>query len=393
MSPKLSPALRRLTAVLAVGAAVAAACLTGATAASAPTAGALPQNPADPLAGGPWGVYPGPWDAGLRAAYQSAKSSGKTSRANLLAKEALQSRVIWFTQTFPTDKIASQMAKFVSIVQNGDPDTLVPIAIFRQFPHTEAKRDVPLTAAEQTAYRRWIAAAAKGVGNARALIVLEPDNAEVAPQPNPAAMTTAGRAVHERLVSYAAKTFAALPNTSVYIDAGDADWLHLKDAVTLLEKSGVRYARGFTLGATHYSSVAGNVTYAASIAKALAKAGYPGKHAVIDTADNGHPFTWAQYAAKHGSSTFVNAATCRSKAQKVCDSLGIAPTWQVVGTAQTAKLHLNAAQRKAAATYVDAYVWVGRPWLHNQANPFELNRALAVARTTPFNETDTTGTP
>lgn len=388
----ISPVVRRLAAALAVGTAVAATCLaTGASATSAPVAGALPQNPTNPLAGGPWGVYPGPWDAGLRAAYEAAESSGNAARAHLLAEEALQSRVIWFTQTFAPDKIAGAMAKYVAAVQNGNPDTLVPIAIFRQFPDTEAKRDVPLTAAEQAAYRRWIAAAAKGIGSARALIVLEPDNAEVAPQPNPAAMRVARPATHEALVSYAAKTFSALPDAAVYIDAGDADWLHLKDAVTLLKRSGVRYARGFTLGATHYSSVAGNVAYAAAIAKALARAGLPGKHAVIDTADNGHPFTWAQYAAKHGSSTFINPVTCGSKSQRVCDSLGIAPTWQVVGTPQTAKLHLNAAQRNDAATYVDGYVWVGRPWLHDQSNPFELNRALAVARTTPFDETNTTG--
>ena len=37
-----------------------------------------------------------------------------------------------------------------------------------------------------------------------------------------------------------------------------------------------------------------------------------------------------------------------------------------------------------AAAYVDGYLWIGRPWLYMQADPFDLKRALAVARTTPY---------
>jgi hypothetical protein len=29
-------------------------------------------------------------------------------------------------------------------------------------------------------------------------------------------------------------------------------------------------------------------------------------------------------------------------------------------------------------------MWIGRPWLDNQADPFDLQRALALARSTPF---------
>ena len=37
-----------------------------------------------------------------------------------------------------------------------------------------------------------------------------------------------------------------------------------------------------------------------------------------------------------------------------------------------------------AAQYVDAYLWFGRPWLYKQAAPFVLDRALTLARTTPY---------
>ena len=40
--------------------------------------------------------------------------------------------------------------------------------------------------------------------------------------------------------------------------------------------------------------------------------------------------------------------------------------------------------RALAARLVDGYLWLGRPWLDNQNDPFELQRSLALARTSPF---------
>jgi hypothetical protein len=37
-----------------------------------------------------------------------------------------------------------------------------------------------------------------------------------------------------------------------------------------------------------------------------------------------------------------------------------------------------------AARWVDGYLWIGRPWLDFQASPFDLQRSLAIARTTPY---------
>ncbi len=45
---------------------------------------------------------------------------------------------------------------------------------------------------------------------------------------------------------------------------------------------------------------------------------------------------------------------------------------------------LTGRARAIAAKLVDAYLWLGRPWLQNQADPFDLPRALALARTSPF---------
>ena len=103
----------------------------------------------------------------------------------------------------------------------------------------------------------------------------------------------------------------------------------------------------------------------------------PGKHFVVNTAANGHPFTYQQYRPH---SDFDNASVCRSRLASRCVTLGIPPTADVASP----KWHLSLGVRRIAARSVDAYLWIGRPWLINQAEPFDLQRTLALARTTPF---------
>jgi hypothetical protein len=181
---------------------------------------------------------------------------------------------------------------------------------------------------------------------------------------------------------------SALPNTSVYIDAGAADWNRddPQKAVRMLFPMGIRWARGFALNSTHYDSTERQVRYAAEVSQALAKRGIPGKYGVINTASNGKPFK----GYKYNGPNFDNARACTSASDKHCVTLGIPPTVDVADP----KWGLNPHDRRLAARYVDAYMWFGRPWLYNQASPFDMNRALTLARTTPYLSTPhTAGLP
>jgi hypothetical protein len=129
------------------------------------------------------------------------------------------------------------------------------------------------------------------------------------------------------------------------------------------------------------------VSYGVQLVDALRSAGLGEKHFVIDTADNGRPFTFADYYAKHPRGNFDNAETCASSAEERCDTLGHVPTWDT----GVDGLGLTDLQKQQAATYVDGYLWFGRPWLVNQASPFSLERTLQVARSTPYSQTNVTG--
>jgi len=185
----------------------------------------------------------------------------------------------------------------------------------------------------------------------------------------------------ESLVAYAARTLHnADPNAAIYIEAGSYDWLTVSAAATLLKRSGVANVRGFALSGTHYDTTPNNIRHGRQIVSKLAQLGIPGKHFVIDTADNGHGFTFSQYRQRHPGSDVTNPIVCQTKTQTVCETLGIPPTWQVA----EAKWHLSATVATMARRWVDGYVWYNRPWLDHNAGAFEMNRALPLARTTPF---------
>lgn len=322
----------------------------------------------NPLASGPWGIAHA---AGADTSWQAWDAASGT-RKDLLAKIALRPRLRWFTPYNQTSQMRSLVHSYVTDLQAAQgTNVLVPIVFFRQFPNREAHKGDPLN---QQAYKNWYNAAAAGLGNARAVIVLEPDLAVI--------LKDAWRPdIRERLVAYAARTLTnADPNATIYIEAGSSDWLTVGAAARLLKRSGVENVRGFALNGTHYDTTARNIRHGQQIVQKLAAMGIPNKHFVIDTSDNGRGFTFAQYRQRHPGSDITNPIVCQTKSQRVCETLGIPPTWKV----GLAKWHLRPALATTARHWVDAYLWYNRPWLNHNSSPFELSRALPLARTTPF---------
>ena len=82
---------------------------------------------------------------------------------------------------------------------------------------------------------------------------------------------------------------------------GSADWFRDRpaDAVRMLRSAGVSYARGFALDTSHFDSVGRQLAFGTKIVAALAQDGIPHRHFVIDTSDNGRPFTGAWYHQHH----------------------------------------------------------------------------------------------
>lgn len=367
-SPRLRPIATRLAIPIAALALLAVAVTASPTTAHAGGAG-YRANPTNPLVGAQWGVYKGHQDG----AFPAFESASGYQRA-LLAKVALQPRARWYGSWIPTQDVRAKVhSEIVAEQQDArNPNVMVPMALFRQFPGHERDKGIPWSDHDRQAYRNWYNAVARAIGKAHALIILEPDL--------PVALKGWRPDIRLRLVNYAARTLAALPNTVIYIDGGGSDWLKPYQQAALLKAAGIAHVRGFALDGTHYTPTADNIRSGRATVAALARLGIPGKHFVIDTSDNGRGFRFRDYYAKHPYGFFPNAEPCQNKTETKCVTLGIPPTTQVANRAW----HFSARVDHIARRWVDAFVWYNRPWLTNATWPFDLQRTLQMARTTPF---------
>jgi len=311
-----------------------------------------------------WGVYTGSADNSVYPYYQAATGRDR----QLLAKIALRPQAFSFGAWYSDSQAQGIAQQYIANTTQGNPNVLAQAAVFRMDPwEAQACPSGSWGAADQASYRAWVDSFAAGVGASRVALILQPDMpfAMCAPSPVPL-----------QLVHYSARVFAALPHTTVYLDAGARYWpMPFSSAVSMLERAGIGSTRGFALDTSEYDSTGAELQYGARIIKALAAAGYRNKHFVINTAENGAPFLNGQYPGNVG-----NPRVCRNSHDTLCATLGIPPTTQTA----SARWHLSKPDRSLAARYADAYVWTGRPWLDYGSDPFDLDRALGLAASTPF---------
>ena len=163
------------------------------------------------------------------------------------------------------------------------------------------------------------------------------------------------------LIKWTAGVFRRLQHTSVYLDAGSADWERVGKASRILRRAGVARTRGFALGLTHYDSTARQVNYGRKLVRNLAHHGVKGAHFVISTAMNGHGFTFQQHR-----NVFHHGNICPAITARACVTLGQPFTTQT-----------------AAPSVVDAYLWAGRGW-YNNATIRTHSELLQLLATSPW---------
>jgi endoglucanase len=338
---------------------------------SVPMGPASSTNPSNPLASRSWGVYQGLADPAW-GPYLNASADQK----KLLSKIVFQPKAKFFGVWIPNNDIANKVHEYIDNATGGDPSVLVQMTLFRMEPwEGEACNRLP-TVKERASYRTFVDRFAHAIGNTHAAVIVQPDGPFLRCVPHHSQIPA-------DLLKYSAQRLSQQPNTTVYLEMGSADWFRgeIGDAVHMLLQEGVAGVRGFALDTSHFDSVRNQINFGTRIVNALANRGAGTKHFVIDTSDNGKPFSGKWFHDRHPYTVAVgNAAPCSSLSQTHCVTLGIPPTTDVT----TSLLPLTDNERRLAAKNVDGYLWVSRPWLSPQSGPLNMSRALAEARYTPF---------
>lgn len=154
----------------------------------------------------------------------------------------------------------------------------VPVLVTYYIPNRDCQGYSQGGAQTAAAYRLWINNVARTVAQNKAIIILEPDALS-----DFSCLNESQQTERIELLKYAVTTFAALPNTYTYIDAGHPYWHQAQEMAKRLKQAGIENARGFSLNVSNFVSTSDSIGHGQKIAKATG-----GKTFVIDTSRNGN---------------------------------------------------------------------------------------------------------
>ncbi len=300
----------RVSAAAVLGAALLlAGCSSGGGDGSGDPASRITQQP---KAADPFWVNPDGTAARQLAAYAKA---GRKTEAAQVRKLAEQPVGEWIGPENPENEARG----FTEAAEKSDRTALL---VLYDIPHRDCGQYSQGGAADGNAYRAWVDAVARGIGDRSAMVVLEPDAIlHLVDGCTPAEF-------HEErydLLRGAIARLKSLKNTKVYLDAGNAGWGHPDQIYQSLQQAGVDRADGFSVNVSNFYSTKDSLAYGKQLSSKVG-----GKHFVIDTSRNGNgPYTGGD------------------PAQRWCN-----PPGRALGETPTTK---------TADPLVDAYLWVKRP--------------------------------
>jgi endoglucanase len=135
-------------------------------------------------------------------------------------------------------------------------------------------------AADGARYRAWVDAVAAGIGDRRAIVIVEPD---AAAQLATGCVTGGAATEREALLRYAIGRLQSRTRSAVYLDAGNPAWVPARRMAPVLRRSGVLAADGFAVNVGNFYTTAQSRRYGHELSRRLRAA-----HFVIDTSRNGN---------------------------------------------------------------------------------------------------------
>jgi endoglucanase len=191
-------------------------------------------------------------------------SSGHKADANLIKKMIGIPQAVWFTSGTP--KTVQQDVR--STVQRAADKGTVPVLVIYYVPGRDCSQYSAGGAPTGDAYKAWINGFVAGLGNYKAVVILEPDGLALMPtdcgQPD-----TYGRV---SLINYAAHALLNDPNAAIYLDAGHSAWHSVGDIAARLVAGGVQDVQGFFQNVSNYQFTTNSVQYGTWISNCIAYA-------------------------------------------------------------------------------------------------------------------------
>ncbi len=210
--------------------------------------------------------------------------------ANLIRQMIDTPQAVWFTGGTPKTVLQDVRATIERAADKGT----VPVLVAYNIPFRDCSQYSAGGAVSIADYEAWIDGFAAGIGDAKAVVILEPDGLGIIPWYNPFANRDTwvtnpnyewcqpadadpATAAADRfaMLNYAVDVLKAHSGVSVYLDGTHSAWLGAGDAADRLIQAGVNKADGFFLNVSNFQLSNHLEKYGAWIAKCVAFASNP----------------------------------------------------------------------------------------------------------------------
>ena len=228
--------------------------------------------------------YTPPPDTGAVKQIAQLALTGHVHDALLVGALVATPHAVWITGGTPADaqKSARQTTLAAQLLHQ------VPVLALYNIPFRDCAQFSAGGATDTASYEAWIDGVVRGIGDRRAVVLLEPASLGIIPwyqqfmgwggdespgyewcQPAEANPATAPADRFAQL-TYAVKALKTGANTSVYLDGTHSSWLGSGDAADRLIKADVADADGFFLNVSNYELTSHLVKYGSWISKCIA---------------------------------------------------------------------------------------------------------------------------
>jgi endoglucanase len=211
-------------------------------------------------------------------------SQGEKGAADLIRAITDTPQGVWFEGGTPKSVRKDVRLTVTRAAAKGS----VPVLVTYNIPFRDCAQFSAGGATTQAEYEAWIDGFVAGIGDHRAIVILEPDGLGIIPWYDPyggadgsnalewcqpAEADPAG-AASERfaMLNHAVAALADLPNVTTYLDGTHSAWLGSGDIAHRLVQAGVAEADGFYLNVSNYQFTVNNVQYGRWISSCIAYA-------------------------------------------------------------------------------------------------------------------------
>ncbi len=233
-------------------------------------------------------LYVPPADSGAVKQVSDLIHSRHWADAARVTALVTEPQAVWFESGTPSDVEAAVQ----KTMHQAKRERRVPILVAYNLPYRDCAQYSAGGATDTAAYDAWIAGFAAGIGNGKAVVILEPDGLGLIPynskldgsaewckptvtdaQGNTVPAPGASPTERYAQVNHAVDSIKNLaPNAMTYLDGGHSAWLPVGDTAYRLSTAGVARAQGFFMNVSNYQFTPNLTQYGNWVSNCLAYA-------------------------------------------------------------------------------------------------------------------------